>query len=205
VNRTTFRDLLMIMLLGFVFMIIAMIPHLNPPASEDDTEPPGNVIAHITWPQGNTDVDMWVFGPGEIVPVGYSNKGGTLWNLLRDDLGDGVDATDINYENSYTRGIIPGEYFVNVHCYRCPILPVPVDVEVSVKRLGSNGVKTPIEIIATTQVVLHQNGEELTAIRFKLDKDGKLVPGSMNHVFKELRAMAGASGGGGSGRHPGDR
>jgi len=195
VNRTTFRDLLMIMLLGFVFMIIAMIPHLNPPATEDDTEPPGNVIVHITWPKGNTDVDLWTFGPGEVVPVGYSNKGGTLWNLLRDDLGNGVDATDINYENAYTRGITPGEYFINVHCYRCPILPVPVEVEISVKREGNDGVKTPIEIIVTTQVVLYTNGEEATAIRFELDKDGKLVPGSMNHVFKGLRAMAGASGG----------
>ena len=203
-NRTTFRDLLMIMLLGFVFMIIAMVPHLNPPATEDDSEPPGNVIAHITWPKGNTDVDMWVTGPGEIVPVGYSNKGGLLWNLLRDDLGDGADATDINYENAYTRGITPGEYIINVHCYRCPILPVPVDVEVSVKREGSNGAKTPIEIIATTQVVLHQGGEELTAIRFKLDKNGKLEEGSMNHVFRQLRAMnSGADGMGGRG--PGQR
>lgn len=191
----------MIMLLGFVFMIIAMIPHLNPPATEDNMEPPGNVISHITWPPGDTDVDLWVYGPGEVVPVGYSNKGGTLWNLLRDDLGDGVDVTNINYENAYTRGITPGEYFINVHCYRCSILPMPVDVEVSVKRENAQGAKVPIEIIATTQVVLHTDGEELTAIRFKLDRAGKLVSGSMNHVFKPLRAMAGASGWGDS-DHP---
>ena len=111
-NRTTFRDLLMIMLLGFVFMIIAMVPHLNPPATEDDAEPPGNVIAHITWPEGNTDVDMWVTGPGELVPVGYSNKGGLLWNLLRDDLGhNGTDATDLNFENAFSRWITPDEQF----------------------------------------------------------------------------------------------
>ncbi len=188
-GKRTFLDMLMIMLLGFVFMIISMLPHLNPPATEDNSEPPGNVIAHITWPKGNTDVDMWITGPGELVPVGYSNKGGRLWNLLRDDLGDQTDATDINYENAYTRGITPGEYIINVHCYRCPILPVPVDVEVSVKRDDDNGVKTPLKIIATTRVTLHQAKEELTAIRFKLDKDGNLEEGSMNHVYRELRAM----------------
>ena len=188
-NRKTFQDMLMIMLLGFVFMIIAMVPHLNPPATEDNTEPPGNVIVHITWPKGNTDVDLWVTGPGELVPVGYSNKGGLLWNLLRDDFGDGTDATDINYENAYTRGVTPGEYIINVHCFRCPILPVPVDVEVSVKRDADNGAKTSIKIIATTRVVLHQAGEELTAIRFKLTRDGALEEGSMNHVYRELRAM----------------
>lgn len=187
-NRTTFRDLLMLMLLGFVFMIVAMVPHLNPPATEDNTEPPGNVIAHITWPEGNTDVDLWITGPGEVRPVGYSNKGGLLWNLLRDDLGTSPDATPLNYENAYTRGITPGEYVINVHCYRCPVLPVPVDVEVSVKRDNGNGAKTPLKIIATTRATLHQNGEELTAIRFKLTKDGELVPNSVNHVFQQLRA-----------------
>jgi hypothetical protein len=198
-GRTTFRDLLMIMLLGFVFMIVAMIPHLNPPATEDDAEPPGNVIAHITWPKGNIDVDMWVMGPGEIVPVGYSNKGGLLWNLLRDDLG-GNDATDLNYENAYTRGIIPGEYIINVHCYRCYTFPVPVTVEVSVKRESDGNTKTPLRVIATTLVELHSNGEEATALRFTLDREGNLEPGSMNHVFRPLRAMKKSSAGD---HHPG--
>jgi hypothetical protein len=185
-NRTTFRDLLMIMLLGFVFMIIAMIPHLNPPATDDKAVPPGNVIAAIEWPPGDTDVDLWVMGPGEVHPVGYSNKGGLLWNLLRDDLGSSPDATDSNYENSYTRGITPGEYIINVHCYRCPILPVPVNVEISINS-GDNS-KGSIKVIATTRVVLHQNKEEATAIRFKLTKKGELVSGTVNHVFRQLRA-----------------
>ena len=187
-SRTVFRDLLMLMLLGFVAIIVAMLPHLNPPATEDNIEPPGNVIAHVTWPEGNTDVDMWVTGPGEIVPVGYSNKSGLLWNLLRDDLGNVPDATPLNYENAFTRGITPGEYIINVHCFRCRVLPVPVDIEVSVKRIGDNGAKTPIRVIATTQVILHRNREEATAIRFELDRDGNLIPNSLNHVFRPLRA-----------------
>lgn len=187
-GRTTFRDLLMIMLLGFVFIIVAMIPHLNPPASNSNAEPPGNVVVHITWPSGDTDVDLWTYGPGEVRPVGYSNQGGLLWNLLRDDLGDSPDATPLNYENAYTRGITPGEYIVNVHCYRCPVTPVPVDVEVSVKRLNAVAAKQGMIILATTRAVLHSTGEELTAIRFKLTADGKLVPGSMNHVFRPLRS-----------------
>lgn len=186
-NRTTFRDLLMIMLLGFVFMIVAMVPHLHPPATQDGKEPPGNVIASITWPEGDTDVDLWVTGPGEVNPVGYSNKGGLLWNLLRDDLGTSPDATPLNYENAYTRGITPGEYVINVHCYRCPVLPVPVDVEISVKN--SNSDKGGMKIIATTRVVLHEDGEEATAIRFKLTEKGELVKGSVNHVFRPLRDM----------------
>lgn len=186
-NSTIFRDVLLLLLLGFVAMVVWMLPHLNPPALEFDTEAPGNVIAHIVWPEGNTDVDMWVTGPGEAQPVGYSNKGGLLWNLLRDDLGTMPDATPLNYENAYTRGIVPGEYVVNVHCYRCPVLPVPVQVEVSIQT--DDGDKSSMRIIATTSVTLGLDGEERTALRFRLTREGELVAGSMNHVFRPLRTM----------------
>lgn len=186
-GKITFRDMITILLLGFVFMVVAMLPHLNPPATEMNVQPPGNVIAHITWPEGNTDVDLWLYGPGEAAPVGYSNKGGALWNLLRDDLGTYPDATPLNYENAYTRGIVPGEYVINVHCYRCLVTPVPVHVEVSVKKDEMDGTKTPLKIIATTEVELVLPKQELTALRFKLTEDGELVPGSLDHVFKQMR------------------
>lgn len=187
--RRVFQDKLFLLMMGFAAMVFMMLPHLNPPAVNDEAQPPGNVIVAIEWPPGNTDVDLWVTGPGEIVPVGYSNKSGLLWNLLRDDLGTSPDATPSNYENAYTRGITPGEYVINVHCYRCPILPVPVDVEISIQKDGAGGAKEPMKIIATTTVVLREDAEELTALRFKLTKDGDLVPGSMNHVFRPLRAI----------------
>lgn len=186
-NSTIFRDVLLLLLLGFMAMVVWMLPHINPPAKDAEAEPPGNVIAHITWPEGNNDVDMWVTGPEEMQPVGYSNKGGLLWNLLRDDLGNSPDATSLNYENAFTRGIVAGEYIVNVHCYRCPITPVPVQVEVSVKT--ENGNKSSMKILATTSVTLGIEGEEQTALRFRLTPEGELVPGSLNHVFRPLRAM----------------
>ena len=185
-NSTVFRDLVLLMVMGFVAMVVWMVPFLNPPATDDAAEPPGNVIAHITWPEGNTDVDMWVTGPGEPRPVGYSNKGGALWNLLRDDLGKFPDATPLNYENAYTRGITPGEYVVNVHCYRCPVLPVKVQAEVSLKT--DDGNKSSMRIIATTSLELNFNGEELTAMRFKLTENGEMVEGSLSHLFQPLRA-----------------
>jgi hypothetical protein len=72
----------------------------------------------MRWPDAaDTDVDLWVQGPGD-VPVGYSNKGGRLFNLLRDDLGLQSDAAKINYESSFSRGIVEGEYVINVHLYK---------------------------------------------------------------------------------------
>ena len=42
------------------------------------------------------------------IPVGYSNKGGLFFNLLRDDLGIYKDNSPVNYEVSYSRGISKG-------------------------------------------------------------------------------------------------
>ena len=86
-HATLYRDVLFNILFAVFVLTVLMLPNLNPPTDEAKSEPPGNIIVHITWPPGNTDVDLWVDGPGELAPVGYSNKGDVLWNLLRDDLG----------------------------------------------------------------------------------------------------------------------
>jgi hypothetical protein len=75
---TVFRDVIMLALAGFVAMVILLLPHLNPPgkAAQENTQPPGNVIVEVRWPDDiDCDVDLWVEAPGDI-PVGYSNKGG---------------------------------------------------------------------------------------------------------------------------------
>ena len=93
-------------------------------------------MVEANWPPDlDSDVDLWVQAPGD-VPVGYSNKGGAVFNLLRDDLGQQLDLSGLNYESSYSRGIVPGEYTVNVHLYRnrAAVAAVPVTVVVSTKR-----------------------------------------------------------------------
>jgi hypothetical protein len=191
----SFRDVLMVYLLGFVFIIWAMLAFLNPPSNEQFAEPPGNLAVYIEWDEGDIDVDLWVTGPGEPTPVGYSNKSGVLWNLLRDDLGLRPDMTPSNFENAYTRGLIPGEYIINVHCYKCQgeNLPVHVSVEVSVKRDDTSGMmidgRKPkvIDILATTQLKMLYDKQEKTAIRFRLTEEGDIVPGSMNNVYRRIK------------------
>jgi hypothetical protein len=181
-SGTVFRDFTMLMVLGFVAMVIWLLPHINPPESAADFTPPGNVVVAIYWPEGDTDVDMWIMGPGQSAPVGYSNKSGELFNLLRDDLG----APDVerNYENGYSRGIPMGEYIVNVHCYRCSHEPQQVDVEVHLSTEGGSKGMIPV---ATTSLELTRTGEERTALRFRLDASGAVEPDSLNSVFRPLR------------------
>jgi hypothetical protein len=185
---TVFRDVIMLALAGFVAMVVLLLPHLNPPgeAAEDDTAPPGNVIVEITWPDGiDADIDLWVEAPGDR-PVGYSNKGGTIFNLLRDDLGNRSDVTGLNYEVTYSRGIPSGEYTVNVHLYRntASISPIPVTVVTSVKKTVTDNTRQ----LLASRIDLVREGQELTVFRFKLNGDGDLVPGSVHSLQKKLRA-----------------
>lgn len=186
-SDTVFRDVIFLALAGFVAIVLLLIPHLNPPAkAENDTPSPGNVIVELRWPDEiNADVDLWVEAPGD-VPVGYSNKGGLVFNLLRDDLGLHADFSQLNYEVSYSRGIPEGEYTVNLHLYRdlSGKLPINANVVVSIKPSPDQAAKQ----VLATKVLLKTEGEEVTAFRFSLDQKARLVKGSVHDLPKPLRS-----------------
>jgi len=186
-HDTVFRDVIFLALAGFVAVVLLLLPHLHPPAEAEAAVPsPGNVIVEIRWPDDvDADVDLWVQAPGD-TPVGYSNKGGLIFNLLRDDLGLRGDVTELNYEVSYSRGVPTGEYTVNVHLYRLAggVLPVPVTIAVSVKH---EAMASPRQVLATKLELRHE-GEELTAFRFVLDEAGRVVSGSVHDLPKPLRS-----------------
>ena len=183
-----FRDLITLALCGFVVCVVLIMPHINPPVTKtaQDTDPPGNVIVEVRWPDDlDSDVDLWVEAPGD-VPVGYSNKGGVIFNLLRDDLGKRADATGMNYEVSYSRGILPGEYTVNLHLYRntAGVFPIPVTVVTSVKKSAKESARQ----LLASHIELVREGEELTVYRFKLSEQGDLVSGSVHSLQRQLRS-----------------
>lgn len=184
-----FRDLILLMLTGFVTVAVLMLAHINPKAAAaniKDTAPPGNVMVEANWPPGmDSDVDLWVQAPGD-VPVGYSNKGGAVFNLLRDDLGHQLDLSGLNYESSYSRGVVPGEYTVNLHLYRNRATSgaVPVTVIVSTKPSS----ESPARQILMSKVDLGREGLERTVFRFQLTEGGAVVPGSVNSLQRPLRS-----------------
>jgi len=186
---TVFRDTIMLALAGFVSVVVLLLPHINPKAKEADQvgdKAPGNVIVEAQWADGlDADVDLWVRAPGDRV-VGYSNKAGKYFNLLRDDLGKPLDMTNINYEVAYSRGTPAGDYVVNLHLYRALATTLPLNVQVIASlRATAQAESQPL---VTTTVPLFKVGQELTAIRFKLDAKGRLVPGSVNSLYKPLRS-----------------
>jgi hypothetical protein len=188
-SDTVYRDVIMLALAGFMTIVILMLAHLNPKAQAmvaKDAAPPGNVMIEANWPPDfDSDVDLWVQAPGDR-PVGYSNKGGAVFNLLRDDLGHQLDISGLNYESSFSRGIVPGEYTVNLHLYRnrARTTDVPVTVVVSVKTQAD----MPARQLLMTKLDLKREGEERTVFRFQLTEAGTIVPGSVNSLQRPLRS-----------------
>ena len=170
---TVFRDVILLALVGFVAMVILLLPHITQAKKEtEEQRVPGNVVVEAHWPSSlPVDVDLWVQAPKEY-PVGYWNKGGPTFNLLRDDLGaQGED-------NSYGWGM------VDAHMYG-PLKSgtiVPVTVVVGVKKKFD----TVLQQILKTVVSLDRRNQEETAFRFRLTEEGDLVPGSVNTLKRSL-------------------
>ncbi|NIR29905.1 MAG: hypothetical protein GWN84_11450 [Gammaproteobacteria bacterium] len=186
-TSTVFRDVITLALAGFVAVVILLLPWVNPPGTKEESKgnPPGDVIFEATWPdEFDTDVDQWVAAPGD-VPVGYSNKGGLICNLLRDDLGHYSDPLEVNHEITVCRGIqTAGEYAINLHLYRngTRTLPIPVYLKVSVRSPEGN-----TREVLRTRATLNRVGREITVVRFKLTENGTLVTDSVHSLYRPLR------------------
>jgi hypothetical protein len=182
---TVFRDVILLALMGFVALVILMLPHVHPPQAKTSDDPLlGNVVVEIRWPDEiDADVDLWVLAPGD-KPVGFSNRGGLYFDLLRDDLGSLQDITASNVEMAYSRGVPAGEYIVNVHMYRneTGIWPVPVTILVSMKT-DITKAATPV---LRSKVVLVREDQEETVFRFTIDRDGELDYDSVSHIYRKL-------------------
>ena len=69
-DGTVFRDVIMLALLGFVTIVVLLLPHLNPPVkASEPVRPPGNVVVERqvgSWAvTGVFDLMTCAFGDGE--------------------------------------------------------------------------------------------------------------------------------------------
>lgn len=192
-SRSTRRlgmDLMMVLFLAMGAVLYLVLPLINIPEEDVNVAPPpqGNLMVEMYWPdEMDTDVDLWVQAPHD-VPVGYSNKGGIVANLLRDDLGQLADVSKRNMEITYTRGIPDGEYIVNAHLFglKTGKLPVPVRIVIASK---ADDDAPYTQLFAVTGDLIFA-GQEKTMARFKM-KEGRLVGGSFSTVSKRIRAAGG--------------
>lgn len=185
--NVSFRDMLFLLVFAYLVVGAVALAHVRKQQEEiSGITPPGAIIVDLQWDNSvDADVDLWVEAPGD-VPVGYSNKGGAVFNLLRDDLGLVLDLSGRNFETAYSRGIVPGEYTVNAHLFRnrSPAAVIPVNAIVSVRE-GKDGAMR--QVLASHAELVREN-QEITVFRFRLDEHGHLADGSVTSLFKPLRS-----------------
>lgn len=173
-----FTDLLFNILLGFVLLFFLAILFINPAEKTGKVDIDAQYIITVSWPDGSPDdVDTWIRDPGGNT-IWFRNRSSNLVHLDRDDRGMlndtlNVGGTDIenplNQEIAAIRGIVPGEYVVNVHYYESETSdPVPVSVKVS----KVNPVYTVAYYGVTT---LESKGIEKTAVRFSVASNGDII------------------------------
>ena len=184
-SNTVFRDVTLLALSGFVAIVLLLLPWLNlKTKSEVIKEPVGSVIIELFWNDDiDADLDLWVKGPND-GPVGYSKPSGLVFNLLRDDRGLTGDYTPLNYEISFTRGIVAGEYQANVHLFRNNKSKSKIQAMISASLVTPD--RNYRKQILEKTVFLSKEGKEKTVLRFKLDNNFKLVSGSVNSLRKSL-------------------
>ncbi len=182
-----FTDLLFNTLIGFVLMFFIAILFLNPEKKKAKVDIDAQYVITVTWPDGvPDDVDTWIQNPkGQV--AWYRNRNAGLVHLDRDDRGmlndtimiDGKKvANPLNQEVVAIRGVVPGEYIVNLHYYETETGD-PVDVLVRMARIN------PVyEIVFYDKISLPQKGAERTALRFSLTSSGEVV--NINQLEKKL-------------------
>lgn len=182
-----FTDLLFNALLGFTFLFLVAIMFMNPEAKTGIIDPKAEYILTITWEDFSPDdVDVWVEDPeGQIVWFRAPEAG--LLHLDRDDRGLVNDTITINGEEVENplnqevvtlRGVVKGEYVVNLHYYASET-EKPVDVNVRLAKVNPK-----LEVVYYGTVNLEKKGDEKTAVRFSIGRDGEVY--GINFLPKTL-------------------
>ncbi len=182
-----FTDLLFNALLGFTFLFLVAIMFMNPEAKSGIIDPKAEYILTITWEDNSPDdVDVWVEDPeGQIIWFRAPEAG--LLHLDRDDRGLVNDTITINGEELQNplnqevvtlRGVVKGEYVVNLHYYASET-GKPVDVNVRLAKVNPK-----LEIVYYGTVNLEKRGDEKTAVRFSIGRDGEIF--GINFLPKSL-------------------
>ena len=169
-----FTDLLFNALVGFAFMFFIAFAMINPVAEEGKIDTEVEILITVRWPDAHEDdIDVYVEDPvGNI--VWYHEREAGLMHLDRDDRGQFKDVllvngaeieNPLNQETVSVRGLMNGEYIVNVvHFIATSTDPVPVTVKV--EKMNPS-----VRVVYYGETDLTGTGEEVTTVRFTLDDD----------------------------------
>jgi hypothetical protein len=170
---------------AFLFFIALLV--INPEAKSGKIDTKAEFLISASWPDSHPDdIDLYTEDPAGNI-VWYHVRESGFMVLDRDDRGglnnsiivNGKKLTSpIRQETISIRGIVAGEYTVNINHYLATTgQPVPVAVKVE-------KVNPTLEVVHYDTIMLDHTGHERTAVRFRLAEGGGIV--DVNHREKSL-------------------
>jgi len=196
-NSTAFLDLLFNLVLGFVLLFIFSFRLINPSLKKTDTnvKTKAEFMITVTWPDSSKDdVDTWVQDPTGR-RLSYRNKDLPTAHLDRDDRGLYADTITLpdgrliicphNQELTTIRGIMSGEWILNIHMY-AKRESEPTPIEVRIDKLNPS-----IKTLLIEKYVFTKYWDQETVARFTISPSGEIVNWSklpIDLVGKELQA-----------------
>jgi hypothetical protein len=176
--------------IAFLFFIALL--SVSPDEKNGKVDSKAEFIITMDWPDNHPDdLDLFVQDPAGNI-AWYRHREAGFMVLDRDDRGGANDfiivngkkiSSPIREEMVTIRGIVPGEYVVNVsHFVATTGLPVPATVKV--QKLNPTA-----QVIFEDKVFVDHTGDEKTAVRFTVDAEGKVTdvnrrPKSLMETFR---------------------
>lgn len=195
--ETALNDIVWNTLLGFVglFVCAVLLISITKKTQETLVETDGKFAVVVRWQDASADdIDLYVRDPAGNIAY-YSNRDVGLMHLEHDDLGKRSDtvqtkggnvAVDKNEERTILRGIIPGEYAINVHMYNKEDRD-PVKVTITLYKLQGDDLE-----VVKKERTLSVKGDEQTAFRFTVSADGTVS--DINELKRSFVGRAGQQG-----------
>ncbi len=180
--------------IAFLFFIALLAVASDSKEGKIDSK--AEFIITMDWPDNHPDdLDLFVQDPAGNI-AWYRHREAGFLTLDRDDRGGANDFIVVNgkkipspirEEIVTVRGIVPGEYTVNVSHFQATT-GAPVTATVKVQKLNPTA-----QVIFDDKLTLDHTGDEKTALRFRLDTEGKVIdvqqrPKSLLETFRNVRA-----------------
>ena len=159
------------------FLFFLALLAITPDSKDGKIDSKAEFLITMDWPDNHPDdLDLFVQDPAGNI-AWYRHREAGFMVLDRDDRGGANDfivvngkkiASPIREEIITIRGIVPGEYTVNVDHFQATTNQ-PVPVAVKVQKLN------PVaQVIHDNVLSVDHTGDEKTAVRFTLDEAGKV-------------------------------
>ena len=160
------------------FLFFLALLAVAPDAKEGKVDSKAEFLITMDWPDNHPDdLDLFVQDPAGNI-AWYRHREAGFLTLDRDDRGGANDtivvgdqkiASPIREEIVTMRGIVAGEYTVNVSHFQATT-GQRVPVTVKVQKLN------PVaQVVFDDVVTVDHTGDEKTAVRFTLDRSGKVI------------------------------